>query len=68
MPASGFRTSPDADPAVFQYYPGHGMQLQPLASWGRANAIAGACLAALRSRTKQGHAAARARWPRASTG
>ena len=29
------------------------MQLQPLASWGRANAIAGACLAALRSRTKK---------------
>jgi hypothetical protein len=49
MPAPGFRTSPDADPAVFQYYPGHGLQLQPLASWGRANAIAGACLAALRS-------------------
>ena len=39
------------DPAVFQYYPGHGLQLQPLASWGRANAIAGACLAAMRSRT-----------------
>jgi hypothetical protein len=53
MPASGFRTSPDADPAVFQYYPGHGLQLQPLASWGRANAIAGACLAALRSRTRR---------------
>ena len=42
------------DPAIFQYYPGRGLQLQPLASWGRANAIAGACLAALRSRTKQG--------------
>ena len=53
LPAPGFRTSPDADPAVFQYYPGHGLQLQPLASWGRANAIAGACLAALRSRTKR---------------
>jgi hypothetical protein len=53
LPASGFRTSPDADPAVFQYYPGHGLQLQPLASWGRANAIAGACLAALRSHTKR---------------
>jgi len=53
FPAPGFRTSPDADPAVFQYYPGHGLQLQPLASWGRANAIAGACLAALRSRTKR---------------
>jgi len=53
MPASGFRTSPNADPAIFQYYPGRGMQLQPLASWGRANAIAGACLDALRSRTKK---------------
>ena len=53
IPASGFRTSPYTDPAVFQYYPGHGMQLQPLASWGRANAIAGACLAALRSHTKR---------------
>ncbi len=51
MPAAGWRTSPDSDPAVFQYYPGHGLQLQPLASWGRANAVAGACLAALRSRT-----------------
>ena len=29
------------------------MQLQPLASWGRANAIAGACLAAMRIRTKK---------------
>ncbi|HWK27837.1 MAG TPA: D-glucuronyl C5-epimerase family protein [Solirubrobacter sp.] len=51
IPAAGFRTSPDTDPAVFQYYPGQGLQLQPLASWGRANAIAGACLAALRSRS-----------------
>ena len=64
IPASGFRTSPDTDPAVFQYYPGHGLQLQPLASWGRANAIAGACLAALRSRTTQGPLPARARSPR----
>ena len=53
MPASGYRTSPNADPAIFQYYPGRGMQLQPLASWGRANAIAGACLDAMRSRTKK---------------
>src|SRR5262249_18064149 len=36
---------------IYQYYPGHGLQFQPLASWGRANAIAGACLAALRSRS-----------------
>ena len=34
------------------------MQLQPLASWGRANAIAGACLAALRSHTEQATRAA----------
>ena len=42
-----------ADPEIFQYYPGRGLQLQPLASWGRANAIAGACLAALRSRSSK---------------
>lgn len=53
IPAAGWRTSPDTDPAIFQYYPGHGLQLQPLASWGRANAVAGACLAAQRSRTKR---------------
>ena len=52
-PASGWRTSFGRDPAIFQYYPGRGLQLQPLASWGRANAIAGACLAALRSRTSK---------------
>jgi hypothetical protein len=51
LPASGWRTTFGRDPAIFQYYPGRGLQLQPLASWGRANAIAGACLAALRSRT-----------------
>jgi hypothetical protein len=51
VPASGWRTTFGRDPAIFQYYPGKGLQLQPLASWGRANAIAGACLAALRSKT-----------------
>lgn len=51
IPASGWRTTFGRDPAIFQYYPGRGLQLQPLASWGRANAIAGACLAAMRSRT-----------------
>jgi hypothetical protein len=51
VPAAGWRTTFGRDPAIFQYYPGRGLQLQPLASWGRANAIAGACLAALRSRT-----------------
>ena len=57
-PASGRRFG--RDPAIFQYYPGHGLQLQPLASWGRANAIAGACLAALRSAHDARTAAARA--------
>ena len=50
IPASGWRTG---GPEIFQYYPGRGLQLQPLASWGRANAIAGACLSALRSRSKR---------------
>jgi hypothetical protein len=44
LPASGWRTTFGRDPAVFQYYPGRGMQLQPLASWGRVNAVAGVCL------------------------
>jgi D-glucuronyl C5-epimerase-like protein len=29
---------------IFQYYPGQGLQLQPLATFGRANALASACL------------------------
>ena len=53
LPTSGWRTSFGTDPAIFQYYPGRGLQLQPLASWGRASAIAGACLAALRSHTRK---------------
>jgi hypothetical protein len=43
LPAPGFRTA--AGPAVLQYYPGRGLQLQALASWGRVNAIARTCLA-----------------------
>ena len=53
IPAAGWRTSFGNDPVIFQYYPGHGLQLQPLASWGRANALAGACLAAMRSRSSK---------------
>ena len=53
VPASGWRTTFGRDPTIFQYYPGRGLQLQPLASWGRANAIAGACLAAMRTKTKK---------------
>ncbi len=53
LPASGYRTTFGRDPAIFQYYPGHGMQLQPLASWGRANALAGACLTALKTGSRR---------------
>ena len=42
MPAAGERAS--FGPAVLQYYPGRGMQLQPLASWGRVNWLARTCL------------------------
>jgi hypothetical protein len=33
----------DDSPIVFQYYPGYGLQLQPLANFGKANALANAC-------------------------
>jgi hypothetical protein len=46
MPASGHRITFGDDPAVFQYYPGRGMQLQPLASWGKVNWLARTCLSA----------------------
>src|SRR5215218_313634 len=45
LPAAGQRETFGTDPAVFQYYPGHGMQLQQLASWGRVNARLGVCIA-----------------------
>jgi hypothetical protein len=44
MPPAGQRIQ--RGEAVFQYYPGRGMQLQPLASWGRMNWLAGHCLRA----------------------
>jgi len=43
-PAAGHRVLFGRDPAVFQYYPGQGMQLQQLASWGRLNAALAVCL------------------------
>jgi len=43
LPAAGHRTLFGRDPAVFQYYPGRGLQLQQLASWGRVNARLRAC-------------------------
>jgi D-glucuronyl C5-epimerase-like protein len=46
FPAASHRTTFGRDPAVFQYYPGRGMQLQPLASWGKVNWLAGECLRA----------------------
>jgi len=45
LPSPGHRETFGADPAVFQYYPGRGMQLQQLASWGRVNARLGVCIA-----------------------
>jgi hypothetical protein len=42
FPATGHRVNHGA--AVLQYYPGRGMQLQPLASWGRVNWLARTCL------------------------
>jgi hypothetical protein len=34
----------DDGPLIYQYYPGFGLQLQALANWGKANALAGACV------------------------
>lgn len=41
-PASGARISFSGSRVVFQYYPGHGLQLQPLANFGNANGLWGA--------------------------
>ena len=39
----GARVMFGEDPVVFQWYPGQGLQLQELATFGRANALANAC-------------------------
>jgi D-glucuronyl C5-epimerase C-terminus len=52
FPAAAQRTTFGRDPAVFQYYPGRGLQLQPLASWGKVNWLARECLTA-RSRARR---------------
>ena len=44
FPSAGERRSFGGDPAVFQYVPGRGMQLHPLASWGQVNARMRGCL------------------------
>jgi hypothetical protein len=44
FPSAGERRSFGAHPAVFQYVPGQGMQLHPLATWGQVNARLRVCL------------------------
>ncbi len=44
LPAGGARLHFGRDPVTFQYYAGRGLQIQPLASFGRANALANVCL------------------------
>ena len=40
----GARVMFGEDPVVYQWYPGQGLQIQQLATFGRANALANACL------------------------
>jgi hypothetical protein len=40
---AGARIVFDGSPIVFQYYPGQGLQLQPLANFGMANGLVTAC-------------------------
>jgi D-glucuronyl C5-epimerase C-terminus len=42
-PASGTRVSFTGSPVLFQYYPGQGMQIQPLANFGKANGLWSYC-------------------------
>lgn len=44
LPAPAQRFVFGRDPVTLQYYPGRGLQIQPLASFGRANALASSCL------------------------
>ncbi len=46
LPAPRARMSFRRDPVVFEYYSGRGLAIQPLASFGRANALAASCLRA----------------------
>ncbi|MGH2841314.1 MAG: D-glucuronyl C5-epimerase family protein, partial [Solirubrobacteraceae bacterium] len=46
LPRAGRRVTFGRDPVVFEYYPGRGLALQPLAGFGRASAMASLCLAA----------------------
>lgn len=42
-PEPGTRLSFSRDPVVFQYYPGRGLQFQPLANFAKANRLYNAC-------------------------
>ncbi|HVF76673.1 MAG TPA: D-glucuronyl C5-epimerase family protein [Solirubrobacteraceae bacterium] len=44
LPRPGERLTFRGDPVVFEYYSGRGLAIQPLASFGKANALAGSCL------------------------
>jgi antitoxin (DNA-binding transcriptional repressor) of toxin-antitoxin stability system len=44
LPAPRTRLTFAGDPVVFEYYSGRGLAIQPLASFGRANALAAACV------------------------
>lgn len=43
FPGSGARVRFGGSPVTFQYYPGEGLQIQPLANFGKANALYNAC-------------------------
>lgn len=44
FPSSGAKVRFRGSEILFQYYPGRGLQLQPLVNWKRANLMHGACL------------------------
>jgi len=44
FPASGAKVRFRGSELLFQYYPGRGLQLQPLVNWKRANLMHGACV------------------------
>ena len=54
FPAPGTRLTFAPSPVVFQYYPGEGLQIQPLANFGKANALYNACVGRPGSRCRAG--------------
>ncbi len=50
LPVNGDRRTVADGAVLLQYYDGRGWQLQPLATWGKINALAARCLAASQSR------------------